>query len=74
MLNPEDSKRVADRLIASIDRVTGRIIILLNEADDKLRRTNVQTALKDGVEFGILGSHLNDAIKQAIKESIHGKS
>ncbi len=57
MLTPEDSQRVADRITQAIERIENRVIILLNETQDKLTlRTDIQKAIADGVKSGFIES------------------
>ena len=50
MLTPEDSARVAYRMIQAIERVEGRAVILINEVQEKLTlRTDINKAVRDGI-------------------------
>lgn len=50
MLTPEDSARVAYRMIQAIERIEGRAVILINEVQEKLTlRTNINRAVRDGI-------------------------
>lgn len=50
MLTPEDSKRVADRMIQAIDRIENRAVILMNEVQEKLTlRTDINNAIRKGI-------------------------
>ena len=54
MLKPEDSKRVADRVIEAIERIENRAVITLNELDDKIRRANIQAAIEAGLAHALI--------------------
>ena len=54
MLTPEDSKRVADRLIEAIERIENRSVITLNQFDDKIRRANIQAAIEAGLAHALI--------------------
>lgn len=50
MLTPEDSARVAYRMIQAIDRIESRAVILMNEVQEKLTlRTDINKAVRDGI-------------------------
>lgn len=50
MLTPEDSKRVADRMIQAIERLENRAVILMNEVQEKLTlRTDINNAIRQGI-------------------------
>ncbi len=50
MLTPEDSARVAYRMIQAIDRIESRAVILINEVQAKLTlRTDINKAVRDGI-------------------------
>ncbi len=50
MLTPEDSARVAYRMIQAIERIEGRAVILINEVQEKLTlRTDINRAVRDGI-------------------------
>lgn len=50
MLTPDDSKRVADRMIQAIERIENRAVILMNEVQDKLTyRTDINNAIRQGI-------------------------
>lgn len=50
MLTPEDSARVAYRMIQAIDRIESRAVILINEVQEKLTlRTDINRAVRDGI-------------------------
>lgn len=50
MLTPEDSARVAYRMIQAIDRIESRAVILMNEVQEKLTlRTDINRAVRDGI-------------------------
>ncbi len=50
MLTPEDSARVAYRMIQAIDRIESRAVILINEVQEKLTlRTDINKAVRDGI-------------------------
>lgn len=50
MLTPEDSARVAYRMIQAIDRIESRAVILMNEAQEKLTlRTDINNAIRQGI-------------------------
>ena len=50
MLTPEDSARVAYRMIQAIERIEGRAVILMNAVQEKLTlRTDINKAVRDGI-------------------------
>lgn len=50
MLTPEDSARVAYRMIQAIERIEGRAVILMNAVQEKLTlRTDINRAVRDGI-------------------------
>lgn len=50
MLTPEDSARVAYRMIQAIDRIESRAVILMNGVQEKLTlRTDINRAVRDGI-------------------------
>ncbi len=50
MLTPEDSARVAYRMIQAIDRIESRAVILMIEVQEKLTlRTDINKAVRDGI-------------------------
>ena len=50
MLTPEDSARVAYRMIQAIDRIESRAVILMNAVQEKLTlRTDINRAVRDGI-------------------------
>ncbi len=50
MLTPEDSARVAYRMIQAIDRIESRAVILMNAVQEKLTlRTDINKAVRDGI-------------------------
>lgn len=50
MLTPEDSARVAYRMIQAIDRIESRAVILMNEVQEKLTlRTDINNAIRQGI-------------------------
>ena len=49
MLTEDDSKRVANRMISAIDRIEARSIDVLNQADLKIRRSDIEHSIKDGL-------------------------
>lgn len=50
MLTPEDSARVAYRMIQAIERIEGRSVILMNAVQEKLTlRTDINRAVRDGI-------------------------
>lgn len=53
MLTEEDSKRVADRMISAIDRIEARSIDVLNQADLKIRRIDIEHSIKSGLKDSI---------------------
>ncbi len=57
MLTPEDSKRVADKLIEAIKRVENKAILLIEEFDAKIRyEGSIQKAVEKGCKAGVLAS------------------
>ena len=57
MLTPEDSKRVADRLIEAIERIENKAILLIEEFDAKIRyEGSIQKAVEKGCKAGFLSS------------------
>ena len=57
MLTPEDSKRVADKLIEAIKRVENKAILLIEEFDAKIRyEGSIQKAVEKGCKAGLLAS------------------
>jgi hypothetical protein len=50
MLTPEDSARVAYRMIQAIERIEYRTVTLINEVQEKLvQRTDIERAVRDGI-------------------------
>lgn len=50
MLTPEDSKRVADRMIQAIERIESRAVILINEVQEKITlRTDINNSIRQGI-------------------------
>lgn len=50
MLTPEDSARVAYRMIQAIEHVESRAVILMNEVQEKLtRRIDIEKAIRQGI-------------------------
>lgn len=50
MLTPEDSARVAYRMIQAIERIESRAVILMNEVQEKLTlRTDINNAIRQGI-------------------------
>lgn len=50
MLTPEDSARVAYRMIQAIDRIESLAVIMMNEVQEKLTlRTDINKAVRDGI-------------------------
>lgn len=50
MLTPDDSKRVADRMIQAIEHIESRAVILMNEVQEKLtRRVDFEKAIRQGI-------------------------
>lgn len=50
MLTPEDSARVAYRMIQAIERIEDRAVILMNAVQEKLTlRTDINKAVRDGI-------------------------
>lgn len=57
MLTPEDSKRVADKLIEAIERIENKAILLNEEFDAKIRyEGSIQKAVEKGCKAGVLAS------------------
>ena len=53
MLTPEDSKRVADKLIQTIDRLENRHVLMLNNVDKKVSETNLNNSIANGIETSL---------------------
>ena len=53
MLTPEDSKRVADKLIQTIDRLENRHVLTLNNVDKKVSETNLNKSVANSIETGL---------------------
>ena len=53
MLTPEDSKRVADKLIQTIDRLENRHVLVLNNVDKKVSETNLNNSIANGIETSL---------------------
>lgn len=53
MLTPEDSKRVADKLIQTIDRLENRYVLVLNHVDKKVSETNLNSSIANGIETSL---------------------
>ena len=57
MLTPEDSKRVADRLIEAIERIEKKAMLLIAEFDSKIRyEGSIQKAVEKGCKAGVMAS------------------
>ncbi len=57
MLTPEDSKRVADRMIDAIERIENKAILLIAEFDSKIRyEGSIQKAVEKGCKAGVMAS------------------
>ena len=57
MLTPEDSKRVADRMIDAIERIENKAILLIEECNSKIRyEGSIQKAVEKGCKAGLLAS------------------
>lgn len=57
VLTPEDSKRVADRLIQAIERIENKAILLIEEFDSKIRyEGSIQKAIEKGCKAGVMAS------------------
>lgn len=50
MLTPEDSARVAYRMIQAIERIESRAVILINEVQEKITlRTDINNSIRQGI-------------------------
>lgn len=57
VLTPEDSKRVANRVIEAIERIENKAILLIEEFDAKIRyEGSIQKAIEKGCKSGVLAS------------------
>ena len=57
MLTPEDSKRVADRLIEAIEQIENKVILLIEECNSKIRyEGSIQRAIEKGCKAGVMAS------------------
>ena len=57
MLTPEDSKRVADRMIDAIERIENKAMLLIAEFDSKIRyEGSIQRAIEKGCKAGVMAS------------------
>ena len=53
MLTPEDSKRVADKLMQTIDRLENRCVLVLNIIDNKVSETNLNKSVVNSIESSL---------------------
>ena len=53
MLTPEDSKRVADKLIQTIDKIENKCVLILNSVDKKVSETNLNNSIANGIETSL---------------------
>ena len=57
MLTPEDSKRVADRMIDAIERIENKAMLLIAEFDSKIcYEGSIQRAIEKGCKAGVMAS------------------
>ena len=57
VLTPEDSRRVADRMIEAIERIENKAILRIAEFDAKIRyEGSIQKAIEKGCKAGVLAS------------------
>ena len=53
MLTPEDSKRVADKLLQTIDNLENKCVLVLNIIDNKVSETNLNKSVANSIENGL---------------------
>ena len=53
MLTPEDSKRVADKLLQTIDNLENKCVLVLNIIDNKVAETNLNKSVANSIETGL---------------------
>lgn len=53
MLTPEDSKRVADKLIQTIDNLENKCVLVLNIVVNKVSETNLNRSVANSIETSL---------------------
>ena len=53
MLTPEDSKRVDDKLLQTIDNLENKCVLVINIIDNKVSETNLNKSVANSIENGL---------------------